>query len=284
MINTILFPSSFFDTKVVDEDLQMEYTAVKNTGLFQTIIFGYDGWFHENRLVLTDVPEEPIRAVYRGWMMLPEQYERFYELLLEKNIRLITTPEEYRLFHVFPNVYPLFGEDTAKMLVYPKETIVDLEEVKDTFERFMIKDYVKSVKGTDFPKYFTNDVDQETFNQWMDVFMKYRGNLFTGGICVKEFFDLRYYGESVNEYRTFFINNKIATISKNSAQPIYAEEPPQELLEKYRNLNSHFYTIDCAERDDGSWKILEAGDGSVSGLSENQDYEAFFRTLYYCLN
>ncbi|MBQ9140656.1 MAG: ATP-grasp domain-containing protein [Lachnospiraceae bacterium] len=33
---------------------------------------------------------------------------------------------------------------------------------------------------------------------------------------------------------------------------------------------------------DGSWIIIEAGDGQVSGLSEGQDYEAFFRSLYIC--
>lgn len=28
---------------------------------------------NEKKLVLTEIPEEPIQAVYRGWMMLPEQ-------------------------------------------------------------------------------------------------------------------------------------------------------------------------------------------------------------------
>ena len=32
--------------------------------------------------------------------MNPEKYERFYERLLENNIRLITTPEEYELMHI----------------------------------------------------------------------------------------------------------------------------------------------------------------------------------------
>ncbi|WP_442950781.1 hypothetical protein [Oribacterium sp. WCC10] len=27
---------------------------------------------------------------------------------------------------------------------------------------------------------------------------------------------------------------------------------------------------------------MEAGDGEVSGLSDNQDYEAYFRALYQC--
>ena len=44
------------------------------------------------------------------------------------------------------------------------------------------------------------------------------------------------------------------------------------------------YTIDFAELEDGSWKIIEAGDGSVSGLSDGQNYESFFRKLFICCN
>jgi len=47
MINTILFPSSFFSVKKVGEDLQEEYDAVINTGLFQVVIFGYEKWFSD---------------------------------------------------------------------------------------------------------------------------------------------------------------------------------------------------------------------------------------------
>ena len=56
-----------------------------------------------------------------------------------------------------------------------------------------------------------------------------------------------------------------------------------DLIDKYKNLNSIFYTLDFAELADGTWKIIEAGDGSVSGLSVGQDYTAFFRALFHCL-
>ena len=59
-------------------------------------------------------------------------------------------------------------------------------------------------------------------------------------------------------------------------------EPPKELIEKYQNLSSVFYTVDYAELEDGTWRVIEAGDGEVSGLSDGQDYEAFFRALYHC--
>ena len=157
-------------------------------------------------------------------------------------------------------------------------------ELCKEFGRFLIKDYVKSVKGTDFPRFYDNTITQTELNEWMETFYKYRGSLLTGGICVKEFVDLRKYGNKTNEFRVFYINNAVATESRNSGQMNMTKNPPKELLEKYKNLPSCYYTVDYAEREDGSWVIIEAGDGSVSGLSDNQDYEAYFRTLYYALN
>lgn len=282
MIDTILFPSSYFNKKQVDEDLKKEYDAAKDTGLYNgIIIFSYEDWFHDEKIVLNTYPENKITAVYRGWMMQPKQYEKFYNTLKECNIELVTTPEEYKFFHVFPNIYEYIKVDTPKTLIYPKGTEIDLSTVKKTFNRFMVKDYVKSVKGTDFPVFFENSVSQEEFDSWMNKFYEYRGNLFTGGICVKEFVDLKRYGNAKNEYRVFYINGEIATISRNSGQPDSALTPPSELIEKYNKLNSKFYTVDYAELTDGSWIIIEAGDGSVSGLSDFQDYNAFFRSLYY---
>ncbi len=282
MVDFILFPSSFFSVTKVDEDLQKEYDAVLATGLFEVALFGYDKWFNEDKLVIRNVPEEERSAVYRGWMMKPEQYRRFYNLLLERNIRLVTGPEQYRLMHIFPNVYEYVKEDTAKMELYPLHTQIDVEKLKRSFDRFMVKDHVKSVKGTEFPRYFDQNITQEEFDRWMEVFYKYRGGLLTGGICIKEFLDLKHYGVQTNEYRVFYINHEIATVCRNSGQGNDTAELPKELIAKYRNLDSPYYTVDFAELEDGTWRIVEAGDGEVSGLSDGQNYEHYFRVLYQC--
>ena len=141
---------------------------------------------------------------------------------------------------------------------------------------------MKSVKGTEFPRYFDQSVDQDSFNRWMQVFYQYRGDLLTGGICIKEYLDLKRYGDRTNEFRVFYINHEIASVSRNSGQMQVAAKPPRELIERYRNLPSVFYTVDFAELENGTWKIIEAGDGGVSGLSDGQDYEAFYRALYVC--
>ena len=283
-VKTIIFPSSYFSDSRPDEDLQSEYVAATETGLFETVLFSNDKWFSDERLVLDNIPHEPQYAVYRGWMMKPELYRKFYDKLREKNIRLLTTPSAYEKFHIFPNIYPELENDTAKMLVFPKSENIDLEKIKSVFPKFMVKDFVKSVKGTDFPKYFDSSVTCEEFDRQMEIFRELRGNLYTGGICIKEFLELKKYDGFTNEFRVFYINNKIASVSRNSIQPPYTPEPPEKLIEKYAKLDSPFYTVDYAQTQDGEWKIIEAGDGQVSGLSQGQDNYVFFKSLFYCMN
>lgn len=283
-VKTILFPSEVFDHSQVDADMKREHDAALNTGLFDVILFGYDDWFNHGRLRLSVKPQEMTDAVYRGWMMKPEQYEDFYHQLLASNIRLVTTPEMYNALHIFPNVYSFISEDTARIMTFPLHTEIDVSEVKKDFSLFMVKDYVKSVKGTEFPAFFDQSITQEEFNKWMEVFYHYRANLLTGGICIKEYLNLRRYEGKINEYRVYYINNCVGTICRNSLQGTYTPEPSRSLIEKYCNLGSIFYTIDYAETDDGSWKVIEAGDGSVSGLSAGQDYGTFFRALFRGMN
>ena len=279
-VETILFPSSYFNSKEVDEDLKAEYDAVIETGLFDVVIFSYDKLFNEGVLRLNKKVDNVTMTVYRGWMMKPEMYKDFYERLISENIRLITSPEEYDLFHIFPNIYPMLAEDTAQMIIYPDAESIDLEEVKNKFTRFIVKDFVKSVKGTAFPKYFDSSITENEFEKFMEMFLKYRGRLYTGGICIKEFLSLKQYGSKTNEYRVFYANHNVVSISRNSGQGNYVPTPPQGLIEKYSKLESPYYTIDYAELEGGSWKIIEAGDGQVSGLSDGQEYNSYFKTLY----
>ena len=257
----ILFPSDYFDINKVDESFKNEYEVVCGDGNFEILLFSYDEWIAERKLKLNYRVDTMKDTIYRGWMMKPEIYKNFYCELQKENIQLMTAPNEYKKFHSFPNVYPELKKDTAKMLVYDDVGKVDLKEIKNTFSQFMIKDYVKSVKGTDFPKCISSDIDEDEFNRLIKKFLKYRGELYTGGICIKEYLDLKLYGDKTNEYRVFYMNNQTATVSRNSGQPCYTAEPPKKFIEKYRNLPSPFYTVDYAE------------------LSDNQDIRNFYRLI-----
>ena len=276
---TIVFPGSYMNYRSIEEDMQEEYRAAAETGLFDICLFNYDEWLTGERFRITGIEDVSVRAVYRGWMMKPEEYERFYRELTNRGLTLITDPDSYASMHLFPNVYPYIEADTAGMMIF-EDGKVDVEFAKKQFRRFMVKDSVKSVKGTEFPAFFDQTITQEEFDEWMNVFYKYRGDLLTGGICIKEYLDLKRYGDCTNEFRIFYANHQIVSISRNSNQPGHTAEPPKDLIEKYKDLNSPYYTVDYAELADGSWIIIEAGDGGVSGLSPGQDIGAYFRAMY----
>jgi hypothetical protein len=224
-------------------------------------------------------PERMTDAVYRGWMMHPERYEDFYGKLLKQNIRLVVDPEAYRRLHIFPNVYEKIKADTAPALFFELYSRISLSRVFSHFRRFMVKDFVKSVKGTEFPRFFDENTTQETFDHWMDVFYELRDEEITDGICVKEYRDLKRYGGTTNEWRVFYMNQVPATVTLNSLHPESFPAPDRALIEKYTDLESPFYTLDFAELADGGWMIVEAGDGGVSGLCYRQDIREFYAIM-----
>lgn len=276
---TLIFPSSYLDYRTIEEDMRTEYLAAKEADLFHICLFNYDEWLAGGRFQITNLKECAERAIYRGWMMKPEEYQRFYQELLQRGMLPATDPASYETMHLFPNVYPFIKDDTARMMIFP-DGKVDIEQIKKHFRCFIVKDSVKSVKGTEFPAFFDNTITQSKFDEWMKVFYQYRGNLLTGGICIKEYLDLKKYDGHTNEFRVFYANHHIISICRNSNQPAFTQEPPRDFIEKYSKLDSPYYTIDYAELSDGSWKIIEAGDGGVSGLSPNQDPAAYYRALY----
>ena len=212
--------------------------------------------------------------------MIPEVYEEFYTALKTNNITLINNPNAYNFMHIFPNVYKSIQEDTAKILTFPLHQPIDLHRIKSNgIHKFLVKDYVKSVKGSNFPSSFHVDIPQEEFDEWMKVFYQYRGNLLTGGICIKEYLNLKQYGDKTNEYRVYYANHKICSIAKNSNQGYLTPLPPEDFILKYKNLPSNYYTIDYAQLIDDSWIIIECGDGQVSGLSNSQDYVDYYNNL-----
>lgn len=260
--------------------MREEYAAALDTGLFQVILFNYDEWLAGDRLRMTKQDAITDNVIYRGWMLKPEEYAELYSQMQIRGISLLVSPSDYTSMHLFPNVYPFIREDTAEILFF-EDRSVDLMAVKERFSCFMVKDSVKSVKGTEFPAFFDNTVSQTEFDDWMQVFYKYRGDLLTGGICIKEYLDLKRYGDKTNEYRVFYANHQVISVCCNSLQPVYTSKPPTWLIQKYMNLPSPYYTIDYAELADSTWRIIEAGDGGVSGLSPGQDMKGYFRALHH---
>ena len=49
-----------------------------------------------------------------------------------------------------------------------------------------------------------------------------------------------------NEFRVFYANGEVVSVSRNSGQPNYSNTVPGTKIYKYRHLNSNYYTVDFA--------------------------------------
>jgi hypothetical protein len=83
---------------------------------------------------------------------------------------------------------------------------------------------------------------------------KFRGTI-EGGICVRKVEDFL----TETERRYFVINGRVFAASSEM-------EIPTISIECARRIDSKFFSIDTIDRRDGRTRIVEIGDGQVSGL------------------
>lgn len=290
MGNTILFPGNYYSFNNLDDNFAAEFDAVVATQDLDAVLFNFDEFIEGAPLQLSKDPGSIHKdVIYRGWMMKPELYQRFCRELEAMGLAPFTSPLCYERMHCFPNAAEMFDDQTPKFLVFPSEdgiVHIDAAIVNTEFSRFMFKDYVKSVKGTSFPKYVETPVTQKELDDLVADFIRLRGDLFTGGIVLKEYVDLKKYDGCTNEWRDFLFNGFSLGIKRNSNQPSYCPAPPEEYVTTRNIIVCPFYTIDYAELSDGTWTIIEAGDGQVSGLAASDSplrfYEEMARKIRLC--
>ena len=278
METIILFPSQYFESDRPETVFSAEHRAAKDIQGLDVRLCNYDEFDAGAQLRLNRPVGEPASCIWRGWMMLPNQYVRFYEQCRRLNLELITDPCAYELMHCFPNAYKrMAAGDTPHMEVFGDRVLADI--VNDAFDAFMMKDFVKSVKQTGFPQCIETPLTQEECDRLSERFIELRGNLYTGGIVCKQYVELKKYAMRTNEWRGFYLRGKLLNLSGNSMQFPVCPRPPADLVGRMEGFDSPFYTVDFGELDDGSWIVLETGDGQVSGLATESTPDVFYRML-----
>ena len=282
MKTTILFPVDYFDLTKIDEQFEPEYKEAAKLPEFGIAYYNHDAFIDGEKLKIYP-GIEPGDCIARTWMLKPEEYTRLYHCLQQEGVRMINDLEEYSLMHLFPNIYPSIPESTPRILVFENPDNVDVALVNRTFSRFLIKDSVKSAKSDGFPSCIETPITDGELDSHIKKFVELRGGLFTGGIVLKEYVDLKRYGSTTNEYRVFYLLSQILSVSRNSNQPDSTPFLPVETAEKFSNLKSNYYTVDFGETESGEFNILETGDGQVSGLSPYQSIFKYYDDIRYII-
>lgn len=288
----ILFPSEPFSPRAVDSSFRPEYEAAKLAG-FDVFLFDHDefvssGKFKHNLSQRSGKTQE---VILRSWMLKEEQYSSLWTNLFEIGYLPINNVQEYLNCHYFPNAHRIIQNHTSKAWWTPEwEKVIEKDKLNWKAIRdllggdVIIKDYVKSEKGNPDLFILKKELSDKQFFDRVLKFVEARGKLFNKGLVFKQVENLKKYNGETNEWRMFFLNNKPINFGFNSEKLFRASQPSfSQLIEFHelaKNIPSNFFTMDIAEKEDGSWMILELGDGQVSGLAAQEEPIKFYNNMY----
>jgi hypothetical protein len=153
----------------------------------------------------------------------------------------------------------------------------------------VVKDFVKSAKHRWKEACFIPSGTERTrFDEILKAFLEARGALFEKGIVLRRFHELVKLADDIRgqpvheEYRLFMWRGKLL-----AATPAIRGVGPFERLADWETIAQRFpnpfISMDLARQENGSWLIVEVGDGGVSGLPTSIEPAAFYRALYKAL-
>ncbi|MCU0655074.1 MAG: ATP-grasp domain-containing protein [Polyangiaceae bacterium] len=235
--------------------------------------------------------EEPL--LYRGWMLRDHHQAELFRGLVALGYRPLVTPEAYGQAHYLPRAYPLLREWTAESVWTDS---ADLDEAVATAARLgpgpaIVKDHVKSAKHRwQEACYIPDATDAEAVARVTRALLDERNTLFERGFVYRKLLPLRELGRSMlgaplhEELRLFFVGGDLLDLPGYS--DLRAEDngaTVTALTALARRFESPFLTVDIARTTEARWRVVEVGDGGVSGLPtallEEDFYEALARQL-----
>lgn len=297
----IFFPADSLERAQIERDYQTEFEAAQNAG-FSTQIFDFDGLIRGENLasVLRRVrdAETPTPALYRGWMLSPENYENLARGLADKGFVLVNSPQNYRFAHFLPENYEFLRDFTPQTRWIERSKFergenYDFAPIFEAVAEFgdaplIVKDWVKSQKHRWHEACFIPRAsDLEAVERVARRFLELQGDFLAEGLVFREFVELRKVGAHAQsqmpltaEWRAFFFDGELilaAPYWDGDYSELELDLAPFRKLA--RALPSRFFTLDVAQKADGAWIVVEMGDGGVSGLPRADLADEFYRGL-----
>ena len=262
---TVLYPRDILEVSKVDAHFRAEADMVLGLGMSIHLM-------DHDALVSGDLSnvlkKRPVGSVvvYRGWMVDVSQYRSLYELVQAEGVTMLTSPESYAQTHYMPHWVGKASGLTADT----KWTLDDnIEEFVSTvkltgYGQAVIKDWVKSEKDYwDTAMYIPDTDDTDAVRSVVETFRQLRGTLFDTGFVVR-----RYETYEENEIRTWWVNGKCVLHSPHPDSSLFEYAFDSSSYEPLvESVGSPFCTVDFVKHND-DWRIIEMGDGQVSGYHE----------------
>ena len=95
----------------------------------------------------------PVVAVYRGWMLKPQNYAQLFDALAERNINLINSPVQYKHCHHLPESFSLIENHTPATVSVKLNSNFNFDDIFRRLSVFgdkplILKDYVLNPEST----------------------------------------------------------------------------------------------------------------------------------------
>jgi hypothetical protein len=243
-----LFPSDYFQPKQIDVAYAQQLDCLKATGLPTSVICLEN--LRAGTAQIYPVPAPSETVIYRGWMLAPREYLLLVETVELAGAQMWIAPAEYLATHYLPNWYPLISDLTPETHCFDADGNLERDLTTLGWDSFFIKDYVKSLK-TSIGSIIHHPSEIHTVVAEMH---KFRGTI-EGGICVRPLEDFL----PETEQRYLAIDHRVFAATPDLVIP-------EIVRECAGRINSKFFLVDAIERRDGCHRIVEVGDGQVSGL------------------
>ena len=294
---TIFFCADPLEPTKPDRAFAAEVEAAQNAGLNWQIV-SFERLTRDRNAELAvrrvEAATSPDLAVYRGWMLRPEDYAALYHALQKRNWLLINSPDNYQHCHLLPASYDRIEAHTPRTIWLPLPDCLDETRVESALQTFgnqaiIVKDYVKSRKHEWHDACFIpNAADGVAASRVVARFLELQGDDLVGGLVLREFVELKTIGAHARsgmplarEFRLFFFHHRLLTLANYWSQGDYSGEAPPlaRFCDVAHQVRSRFFSMDVAQKADGDWIVVELGDGQVAGLPDESCAPEFYRKL-----
>lgn len=287
----ILFPAHMLHDGQVDAAFADEARLAEEAG-FQIGHVGLESYFGDE-VTLRRVPRGVGEVLYRGWILKEDDYRRLEEVIASRGGSLVTPAEAYLHCYHFPRWYQAIREHTPRSIWIPPTT--PLEAIAQAVhEQFgaggaILKDHVKSRKHEWWDAcYIPRADDEENVRRVTKNFLDRQEEFLVGNLVYREYVKLRQIGihpksrlPLVNEHRLFVHRDQVLFQAPYWADGDYSGSRPaaEEVEPILGKVQSPFYAVDVAEREEGGWIVVEINDGSTAGIPEGGDARRFYEAL-----
>ncbi len=215
-------------------------------------------------------------VLYRGWMLNEEGYHLMQSMIEQRHGVMYTSVDKYQKAHYLPNWIETFQNETAETKIYPLPINAEMisHDVPE-WQGYFIKDYVKSYYGQ--RKAHSREELHEVCQNLVD-----NENLQKGLVVRKESVSLIHGTKEIRCWWTpkgWFIAQHPQHQEQKNKQKVslaYLSSLNTLLL----SLGVKFVSVDLYwDIELEQWKLIEIGDGQVSGLGNVEDLEVIFQLL-----